>query len=58
VDQLHLTVIDTGIWKTERPGADITRGRGVTLMHALMDDVTIQSDEGGTTVHMYTKIAS
>lgn len=58
VDQLHLTVVDTGMWKTARPGADITRGRGVTLMHALMDDVTIQSDDGGTTVHMYTRISA
>ncbi|MGB3481040.1 MAG: SpoIIE family protein phosphatase [Mycobacterium sp.] len=56
VDQLHMTVIDQGTWKTARPGADITRGRGVTLMHALMDDVTIHSDAGGTTVHLYTRI--
>jgi PAS domain S-box-containing protein len=58
VDQLHLTVIDTGVWKTARPGADVTRGRGVTLMHALMDDVSIQSDDGGTTVHLYARIGS
>jgi PAS domain S-box-containing protein len=58
VDQLHLSVVDTGMWKTARPGADITRGRGVTLMHALMDDVTIHSDEGGTSVHLYTRIGS
>lgn len=58
VDQLHLSIVDTGMWKTARPGADITRGRGVTLMHALMDDVSIQSDEGGTTVHLYARIGS
>jgi PAS domain S-box-containing protein len=57
VDQLHLTIADTGSWKTARPGADITRGRGVTLMHALMDDVTIESDDAGTTVHMHARIA-
>ena len=58
VDQLHLSVVDSGMWKTARPGADITRGRGVTLMHALMDDVTIHSDDGGTTVHLYARIGS
>ena len=56
VDQLHLTVADTGSWKTARRGADITRGRGVTLMHALMDDVTIHSDAAGTTVQMHARI--
>lgn len=58
VDELHLTVVDTGVWKAARPGADITRGRGVTLMNALMDDVTIQSDDGGTTVHLYARISA
>ncbi|WP_307787059.1 SpoIIE family protein phosphatase [Mycolicibacterium mengxianglii] len=56
VDRLHLSVIDTGTWKPAEPGADITRGRGVTLMQALMDDVTIHSDETGTTVHLYSRI--
>ncbi|CAN5875554.1 SpoIIE family protein phosphatase [soil metagenome] len=57
VDQLHLTVVDHGTWKTARPGADITRGRGVTLMHALMDDVSITSDDAGTTVHLHARIS-
>jgi PAS domain S-box-containing protein len=56
VDLLHLTVVDTGIWKIPQPGMDITRGRGVTLMRALMHDVTIHSQAAGTTVHMYTRI--
>jgi PAS domain S-box-containing protein len=56
VDQLHLTVVDSGTWKTARPGADNTRGRGVTLMHALMDDVSIHSDDAGTTVHLHARI--
>ena len=56
VDELHLAVVDTGVWKTARPGADITRGRGVTLMHALMDDVSIQSSADGTTVALSSRI--
>lgn len=57
VDQLFLTIIDTGTWKKANPGADNTRGRGVTLMHALMDDVSIHSDDAGTTVHLYSRIS-
>jgi serine phosphatase RsbU (regulator of sigma subunit)/anti-sigma regulatory factor (Ser/Thr protein kinase) len=56
-DSLHVTVVDTGAWKTPRPGADLTRGRGVKLMRALMQDVSIHPDATGTTVQMYSRIS-
>ncbi|TFV55893.1 response regulator [Mycobacterium sp. PS03-16] len=56
VDRLELTITDTGSWKTPRPGADMRRGRGVTLMEGLMDDVSIESGVDGTTVRMYARI--
>ncbi len=55
VDRLHLTVIDAGSWKP--PVAAAHRGRGIALMQALMQDVTIQPRDTGTTVHMHTRIA-
>ncbi len=59
-DRLHLTVIDTGTWKTPEaaePSPTGYRGRGITLMRALMHDVTIHAEAGGTTVHMHARIA-
>ena len=56
VDRLQVTVIDTGVWKTPREVADISRGRGLALMRGLMEDCTISSDDAGTTVHMYARI--
>jgi serine phosphatase RsbU (regulator of sigma subunit)/anti-sigma regulatory factor (Ser/Thr protein kinase)/transcriptional regulator with GAF, ATPase, and Fis domain len=56
VDQVQLTVIDTGSWKPPRPVADRHRGRGITLMRALMQDVAIHPDGDGTTVHMLARI--
>ncbi|MEV7862873.1 SpoIIE family protein phosphatase [Streptomyces hirsutus] len=57
VDDLHLTVADTGRWKTPRPDLNTHRGRGVALMRALMQQVTITSGAAGTTVDMHTRIA-
>jgi serine phosphatase RsbU (regulator of sigma subunit)/anti-sigma regulatory factor (Ser/Thr protein kinase) len=57
VDRVHLTVVDTGSWKIPQPGADIGRGRGVMLMRALMQDVSIHPDATGTTVHMHSRIS-
>jgi serine phosphatase RsbU (regulator of sigma subunit)/GAF domain-containing protein/anti-sigma regulatory factor (Ser/Thr protein kinase) len=56
VDQVHLTVVDTGSWKTPQPVTDQHRGRGITLMRALMQDVAIHPDAGGTTVHLSARI--
>ncbi|GGU46308.1 SpoIIE family protein phosphatase [Streptomyces daghestanicus] len=57
VDDLRLTVADTGRWKTPQPEANAHRGRGVALMRALMHQVTITSGAAGTTVDMHTRIA-
>ncbi len=54
-DRLHVTVIDTGSWKP--PVTAVSRGRGIALMRALMQEVTIQQRTSGTTVHMHARIA-
>ena len=54
-DRVHVTVVDAGSWKP--PVAAAHRGRGIALMRALMQDVTIQQRATGTTVHMHTRIA-
>jgi PAS domain S-box-containing protein len=51
---VELTITDTGNWQAppadrEEPAPD-TRGHGIIFMHALMDDVTIDSSANGTTV--------
>jgi hypothetical protein len=51
-----VTVTDTCTWKTPREVADSTRGRGIILMRGLMEDLTIHSDDAGTTVQMYARI--
>lgn len=56
VDQLEISVIDTGTWRPPRAVADITRGRGTALMYGLMHDVSIHSDNHGTTVHLCARI--
>jgi anti-sigma regulatory factor (Ser/Thr protein kinase) len=56
-DRLHLTVVDTGRWKPSEFDPKSMRGRGIMLMRALMQDVTIEPGEAGTTVRMYTRIA-
>ncbi|MGM1062017.1 SpoIIE family protein phosphatase [Saccharothrix sp. Mg75] len=56
VDDLRLTVVDTGRWRTPQPEVDRHRGRGVTLMRALMQRVTITPGPGGTTVDMHLRI--
>jgi anti-sigma regulatory factor (Ser/Thr protein kinase) len=56
VDRLRVTVTDTGAWKAPREVADLNRGRGITLMRGLTEDLTIHSNDAGTTVHMYVRI--
>ncbi|MGE2816105.1 SpoIIE family protein phosphatase [Mycobacterium heidelbergense] len=56
VDQLLVTIADTGSWKPPQPAANPHRGRGITLMRGLMHDVTINLDTDGTTVHLSTRI--
>jgi PAS domain S-box-containing protein len=57
VNDLRLVIADTGQWKTPQPEANAHRGRGMTLMKAMMQQVTVTSDAAGTTVHMHTRIA-
>ncbi|MGA5757123.1 SpoIIE family protein phosphatase [Nonomuraea bangladeshensis] len=54
---LRLTVTDTGRWKIPEPEANPHRGRGVALMRALMNEVTIQPGAAGTTVDLQTRIS-
>ncbi len=51
-----LTIVDTGAWKPPQPHVDPYRGRGITLMRALMQDVAIDSLSSGTTVQLSAKI--
>jgi anti-sigma regulatory factor (Ser/Thr protein kinase) len=53
-DGLRLTVADSGRWKTPLSGSDSDRGRGIALMRALMDSVTVTPSPDGTTVAMTT----
>ena len=54
MDWMKLTISDTGRWKP--PEADPHRGRGLALMRALMQHVTVTPGADGTTVAMYTRI--
>ncbi|WP_432927481.1 SpoIIE family protein phosphatase [Microbispora sp. CA-135349] len=54
---LYLTVADTGRWKPPQPEVNTHRGRGVALMRALMQHVTIQPGAAGTTVDMHARIS-
>jgi PAS domain S-box-containing protein len=53
-DQLTVTVRDAGSWKT--PVAASHRGRGIPLMHAVMNDVAILQNDTGTTVRLSMRI--
>jgi PAS domain S-box-containing protein len=55
-DGLQVTVIDRGVWKTPRQVPGEYRGRGISLMRCLVQDLSIQSNDAGTTVHMYARI--
>ncbi|MEU3465820.1 SpoIIE family protein phosphatase [Streptomyces sp. NPDC006733] len=57
VDNLRLTIADSGCWKDPQPERNTHRGRGMSLMRALMQDVTITPGPTGTTVDMQTRIA-
>ncbi|GAA0578072.1 SpoIIE family protein phosphatase [Paractinoplanes ferrugineus] len=53
---LHLTITDSGRWKTPQPAANPHRGRGLTLMRALMGEVTVTTGAAGTTIALQTRI--
>jgi PAS domain S-box-containing protein len=56
VDDLRLTVVDSGRWKAPQPESNAHRGRGTALMRALMRQVTITTGPDGTTVDMHKRI--
>ncbi|BBY17778.1 SpoIIE family protein phosphatase [Mycolicibacterium litorale] len=56
VDEVHLTITDSGTWKPPKATPDLHRGRGVALMRGLMRDVTINAGAAGTTVHLSARI--
>jgi PAS domain S-box-containing protein len=56
VDGLRVSVIDTGVWKIPRQVPTEYRGRGISLMRCLVQDLSIHSNDAGTTVHMYARI--
>ncbi|MFF0120552.1 SpoIIE family protein phosphatase [Micromonospora arida] len=53
---LHLSVTDSGRWKTPQPDVDTHRGRGLVLMRALMDAITVTPGTTGTTIDMQARI--
>ena len=51
--EVEITVTDTGRW---RPPGDDRRGRGLTLMRELMDDVDIEPGPNGTRVTLRRRL--
>ena len=53
-DQVVITVSDTGTW---RPESDTQRGRGLTLMRGLIDEVSVErGDPDGTIVTLRRRV--
>ena len=50
-DKLFIVVSNSGRWRGPKP-ADEARGRGLTLMRALMSNLEIRTNREGTTVRM------
>ncbi|WFE36161.1 SpoIIE family protein phosphatase [Micromonospora sp. WMMD975] len=55
-DALRLSVTDSGHWREQNRPADPSRGRGLALMRALMDSITVTPGATGTTVDMQARI--
>jgi len=55
-DLVRLVIVDSGSWKPARAVDQHHRGRGINLMQALMQDVTIDPEIDGTTVHLTARI--
>jgi anti-sigma regulatory factor (Ser/Thr protein kinase) len=53
--ELTATVRDSGSWRGRR-GSD--RGRGLGIIESLMDEVSLERDEGGTAVRMRRRIGT
>ena len=59
VRRLRVTITDAGRWQAAQPPDTAFRGRGIALMRALMEQVSIEPGTGGdgTTVRMQLRIA-
>jgi anti-sigma regulatory factor (Ser/Thr protein kinase) len=55
-DRLRLIVADSGRWLPPGPIPALYRGKGITLMRAMMDHVSIDAGTAGTTVTMDVRI--
>jgi anti-sigma regulatory factor (Ser/Thr protein kinase)/putative methionine-R-sulfoxide reductase with GAF domain len=51
---VHVTVADEGHW---RPARGENRGRGILVMREVMDQVDVESGEGGTVVRMRLRLS-
>lgn len=56
--RLVVTVTDRGHWKQPPPDNHVMRGRGMPMMEALTDAVTVRHDATGTTVTLEWRIGS
>jgi PAS domain S-box-containing protein len=57
-DLLVVAVTDQGKWKQPPPDNQVLRGRGMPMMEALSDGVTVRHDAAGTTVTLEWRIGS
>ncbi|BBH70375.1 histidine kinase [Actinoplanes sp. OR16] len=55
-EDLRLTVVDNGEWRTPREAENPYRGRGLMLMKAFMHHVTVTTGIAGTTIDMQARI--
>jgi anti-sigma regulatory factor (Ser/Thr protein kinase) len=53
---LRLTVADSGHWLPQGSEPALYRGKGIALMRAMMDEVSIDTGTAGTTVTMDVRI--
>ncbi|MEU0542086.1 SpoIIE family protein phosphatase [Nocardia sp. NPDC005978] len=58
VDQVRLTITDTGVWRPPLASDRPYRGRGLDMMRSLMHDVQVCPGDSGTTVHLQARIQS
>jgi PAS domain S-box-containing protein len=52
--EVDVTIRDSGRWREHRPPGE--QGRGLDLIEALMDDVSVETDATGTTVRLRRRI--
>lgn len=54
---LYLSIVDHGSWERRTEAPDPVRGRGLSIMRALITDVDITTGPDGTRVDLHTEIA-